>query len=161
MSTLGFTFTTYSNFHIKYMHFIKCNCNRIIIFDDPDLDTCALSAVRGDGSSPVWLLVAKLRSSWTHHLIPSCARPDGTRPSTVMPVSPSGSSHEQLRNGGRFRPHGRQEQRRTHVSFVCRKTKEASTTGLVCHLLNVPEFKLESHFLEDTQQNRLKVSENK
>ena len=65
--TLGSTFTMYSNFHVKYMHFIKCN--RIIIFYDPDLDTCALSAVRGDGSSPVWLLVAKLRSSWIHHLI--------------------------------------------------------------------------------------------
>jgi len=37
---------------------------------------------------------------------------------TVMPLSPSGFSHEQLR------PHGRQpEQRRMHVSFVSQEKK--------------------------------------
>ena len=76
--TLGSTFTMYSNFHVKYMHFIKCN--RIIIFYDPDLDTCALSAVRGDGPSPVWLLVCKASELVEiHHLIPSCAGPQAIR----------------------------------------------------------------------------------
>ena len=83
---------------------------------------------------------------------------------TVMPASPSGFSHEQLRNGGRFRPHGRQPgtaQNACMSPLFRRKTKEASPTSPVCHLLNVPEFKPKSHFLHDMQQNRLKVSVNK
>ena len=83
---------------------------------------------------------------------------------TVMPLSPSGFSHEQLRNGGRFRPHGRQPgtaQNACMSPLFRRKTKEASPTSPVCHLLNVPEFKPKSHFLQDMQQNRLKVSVNK
>jgi len=83
---------------------------------------------------------------------------------TVMPASPSGFSHEQLRNGGRFRPHGRQPgtaQNACMSPLFRRKTKEASPTSPVCHLLNVPEFKPKSHFLQDMQQNRLKVSVNK
>jgi len=149
---------------------ILLNVTESLFLTIPDLDTCALSAVRGDGSSPVWLLVCKASELVEiHHLIPSCAGPDGSRPSGRGHGDAAVAVRLQSRAVAAAWAPARTAQNACLLCFagkqgkpLIKKTRETTAQPVfVCHLLNVPEFRLKSHFLEDTQQNRLKVSVNK
>ena len=115
------------------MHFIKCN--RIIIFYDPDLDTCALSAVRGDGPSPVWLLVCKASElvDSSFDLPPPRGRMEAGHPGvdTVMPLSPSGFSHEPSDSAECMSPLFRRKKRETIDQKKTRETTAQPVFGRV------------------------------
>ena len=140
------------------MHFIKCN--RIIISYDP------------------WswhMRVVGCQGRWIFSRLAACLQSFGARgDSSFDPLLRGAGWKQAIRAWTRWcrcrrqasvtsscgRMGASQNSAECMSPLFRRKTKEASPTSPVCHLLK-EEFKPKSHFLQDMQQNRLKVSVNK